>query len=84
MQRCGDKIRAHMISERPPEYLFRSSVDHGREEPEPAVHPQIRDVAIPNNVRPAGLKASLYKVRKQASLSSRNVVRMPGTRPETP
>ena len=53
-----------MISERPTNHLFRGSINNGSQEPEPAVHPNVGDIAIPNNVWPARLKAAFHKITK--------------------
>ena len=69
MQRLDDKIRAHVAGERPPDHLFRGRGDDRGKKPEPAVHPNVGDVGIPDNVRPARPEASFHQVSADVRFS---------------
>ena len=62
MQRVNDEIGSHLVGERPPDNWLRGRVDDRREEPEPAVNPEVGDVGVVDNIRLARLEASFDEV----------------------
>ena len=84
MQSLADKISTHMVSERPTSHLFRSRIDNGRKKPEPATHPNVSDISIPNNIGSTRLETAFHQITKGTAFESRSVVRMPGSTPTNP